>query len=294
LAEKFEGFFIDHVPRRQNAHADALASLATSLALPAEMTEKVLVASHDLYCPGFSLEEVKTITDIMEILEISSVPEPRDWRFPYIDFVLYDILPDDSKEAAAVKRKSARFYYNAISRTLYRRSYDGILLRCLSRKEAQEVLKEAHDDTCGAHQPGPKLWDRLRRLGYYWPKMITDAIAYARRCHACQIHGDFIHQAPGHLHPTMQSWSFEMWGMDIIGPINPPTSKGHRYILAITEYFFKWAEDIPLKEVKIVDVIKFIKHHVIYHFGVPRRIVHDNGSQFVSRPFQKFCNKFRI
>ena len=85
LAEKFEGFFIDHVPRRQNAHANALASLATSLALPAEMTEKVLVANRDLYCLGFSLEEVKTITDIMEILEISSGPEPRDWRFPYID-----------------------------------------------------------------------------------------------------------------------------------------------------------------------------------------------------------------
>ena len=124
--------------------------------------------------------------------------------------------------------------------------------------------------------------------------MITDAIAYAKRCHACQIHGDFIHQAPGSLHLTAQSWPFEMWGMDVIGPINPPTSKGHRFILAITDYFSKWAEAIPLKEVKAVDVIKFIKHHVIHRFGVPRRIVHDNGPQFVSQPFQRFCNKFRI
>jgi hypothetical protein len=74
------------------------------------------------------------------------------------------------------------------------------------------MLKEAHEGTCGAHQPGPKLWDRLRRLGYYWPRMITDAIAYARRCHACQILGDFIHQAPGPFHPTSQLWPFEMWG----------------------------------------------------------------------------------
>ena len=146
----------------------------------------------------------------METLEISTSPEPRDWQFPYIDYVLYDILPDDSKEAAAIKRKAPRFYYNAVMRTLYHRSYDGILLWCLSRKEAQEALKEAHDGTCGAHQPGPKLWDRLRRLGYYWPKMVSDAVAYARRCHACQIHGDFIHQAPGHLHPTTLSWLFEM------------------------------------------------------------------------------------
>jgi len=55
----------------------------------------------------------------------------------------------------------------------------------MSHEEAQEALKEAHDGTCGAHQLGPKLGYRLRRLGYYWPKMIPDAIAYAKRCNAC-------------------------------------------------------------------------------------------------------------
>ena len=82
--------------------------------------------------------------------------------------------------------------------------------------------------------------------------------------------------------------------MDVVGPISPPSSKGHRFILGITDYFFKWAEDIPLREVKASDVVKFVKHHVIYHFGVPRRIVHDNGPQFVSQTFQRFCNKFRF
>ena len=147
---------------------------------------------------------------------------------------------------------------------------------------------------CGAHQPSPKLAYRLQRLGYYWPKMIADAITYAKRCHACQVHGDFIHQAPGYLHSTTSTWPFEMWGMDVVGPISPPSSKGHRFILAITDYFSKWAEAIPLKEVKSSDVIKFVKHHVIYRFGVPRRIVHDNGPQFVSQAFQRFCAKFRI
>ena len=106
--------------------------------------------------------------------------------------------------------KASRFYYNAITRTLYSRSYDGILLRCLSHKEAHEALREVYDSTYVAHQLGPKLGDRLRRLGYYWLKMISDSIAYARRCHACQIYGDFIHQTPGHLYPTSSSWPLEM------------------------------------------------------------------------------------
>jgi len=86
---------------------------------------------------------------------------------------------------------------------LYCRSYDVILLCYLSNTEVQEVIKEAHYGICGVHQPGPKLKDRLHRLGYYWQKMIVDAVQYTRRCKACQIHADFIHQSPELLHPTV-------------------------------------------------------------------------------------------
>jgi len=147
---------------------------------------------------------------------------------------------------------------------------------------------------CEAYQPDSKLGDRLQRLGYYWAKMIPDAIAYAKRCHAYQVHGDFIHQASGHLRSTTSTWPFEMWGMDVICPISPPSSKGHQFNLAITDFFSKWTEAIPLREVKASDVIKFVKHHVIYCFGVSRRIVHDNGPQFIGQAFQRFYNRFRI
>jgi len=115
--------------------------------------------------------------------------------------------------------------------------------------------------------------------------MIPDAIAYAKRYHACQIHGDFIHQAPGHLHLTTSSWPFKIWEIDVVDPISAPSSKGHWFILFITGYFSKLAEAIPLKEVKTSDAIKFIKHHVVYCFGVPRWIIHDNGPQFINQAF---------
>jgi len=188
MAEKFENFYIDHVPRQQNAHADALASLAAFFALPAEATEKVLIYSPDLYYPKFALEDDQMPTGDLQVkktLETSARLKLRDWRFPFIDYILYGIWLDDPKEAAAIQRKVPKFYYNTITRTLYHRLYDRILLHCLLHKKAQEALKEAHDGMCGAHQPGPELGDRLQRLGYYWPKMIPDAIAYAKRCHTC-------------------------------------------------------------------------------------------------------------
>jgi len=119
-------------------HADALASLAASLVLSAGAAEKILVYNHDLYCPKFTFEESQTPKgdlQVEEALETSIGLELRDWRFPFIDFILYDISPDDPKEATVIRRKAPRFYYNAITRTLYRRSYDGILLRCLSYKK---------------------------------------------------------------------------------------------------------------------------------------------------------------
>ena len=125
----------------------------------------------------------------------------------------------------------------------------------------------------------------MHRLSYYWLTMITDAIKYAQRCKAYQIHADFIHQPPELLHPTVASWPFEAWRIDIVGPISPSSTKGHRFILAITNYFSKWAEAILHIEVKTSNVVNFTKHHVIYRFGVPRLISHDNGPQFASQVF---------
>src|SRR4051812_38955685 len=109
--------------------------------------------------------------------------------------------------------------------------------------------------------------------------MMSNTINYAKRCHTRQIHSNFKHQLMGVLASTKATWLFEMWGMDVIGPLNMSLSRRHCFILAITNYFSKWAEVIPLTEVKATDVVKFVQHDVIYRFGVPWRILHDNGTQ---------------
>lgn len=70
-------------------------------------------------------------------------------------------------------------------------------------REAHEILWNAYDITCGAYQMGPKLSDRIQRFRHYWSTMNADAVKYVRRYHACQIHGDFIYHAPGHLHSRL-------------------------------------------------------------------------------------------
>ena len=107
-----------------------MASLAASLALSPGVVEKILVYNYNMYCPRVTFEDRQKLIggcQAKEAFEMSVGPEPRDWRFPYIDYALYGILPNDPKEVAAIRRKAPKFYYNAITRTLYRRSHDGIL-----------------------------------------------------------------------------------------------------------------------------------------------------------------------
>jgi hypothetical protein len=69
------------------------------------------------------------------------------------------------------------------------------------------------------------------------------------------------------MNPIIKPWPFKGWGMDMIGKINPPSSKGHQYILAITDYFTKWVEAIPMKSVTSKDVINFNKSMLFIGLG---------------------------
>jgi hypothetical protein len=90
------------------------------------------------------------------------------------------------------------------------------------------------------------------------------------------------------MNPIIKPWPFRGWGMDMIGKINPPSSKGHQFILAVTDYFTKWVEAVPMKSVTSRDVINFVKEHDIHRFGIPQTITTDGGSVFISDEFKKF------
>ena len=82
--------------RFQKTKAHALAKLAATLALPIDTTYHLTVATRCLVCP-------KHVLETNEVYVTSIGFEPRDWRFPLIDYALHDILPDDPKEAASIR-----------------------------------------------------------------------------------------------------------------------------------------------------------------------------------------------
>ncbi|KAG9458214.1 hypothetical protein H6P81_002722 [Aristolochia fimbriata] len=284
---------LHHVPRSENGPADALAGIAASLAHLDERPNQVPVCEQWVIPPPAEEETEELTEEIEESLPISaSQSETRDWREPIVNFLRHGTLPVDLRERVQIRPAAPRYVF--LHDILYRRSYEGLLLRCLSKEEGSQVLKETHIGICGAHQAGPKLHLQVKRLGYYWPSMLRDAIEIARTCKQCQIHADYIHQAPEPLHPTVASWPLEAWGMDIIGPISPKSDSDRQYILAATDYFSKWAEASAYLEVKATTVVDFIRTQIIYRYGVPRYIMTDNGTPFKNKVMDHFCEKFRI
>ena len=78
--------------------------------------------------------------------------------------------------------------------------------------------------------------------------------------------------------------------MDMIGQINPPSSKDHQWVLAVTDYSTKWVEAIPMRSMATKDVINFVKEDIIHRFGIPQTITTDGGSVFISQEFRKFAD----
>jgi ribonuclease HI len=167
LEASFEGFSVKNVPRGGNEHADLLAkSTAQGLPLPLEVFFETIKAP---------------LVELMEraVLAISPV-HSEDWRTEIISFLQGNCLLDVK---VYNKRMEARTRpYVIIQRELYKHGVCSPLLKCLSRTEGQELMKEIHAGLCGSHIGSRPLLGKVFRQGFYWPNAASDAADLVQKC----------------------------------------------------------------------------------------------------------------
>jgi ribonuclease HI len=171
LEASFEDFSLKNIPRGENEHADLLAKSATQgLPLPPEVFFETIKA------PSVELME-------RAVLAISPV-HSEDWRTEIISFLQGNCLSDDE---AYNKRMEARTRpYVIIEGELYKHGVCSPLLKCLSRAEGIELMKEIHAGLCGSHIGSSPLLGKVFRQGFYWPKAVSDAAELVQKCENCQ------------------------------------------------------------------------------------------------------------
>ncbi|XP_048626928.1 uncharacterized protein LOC125597348 [Brassica napus] len=255
INQNFKSCKLTQIPREQNSQADALANLWSALEANSQMSTPLLV----LQLPA-TLEEPPSE-------EVSAVEEGETWMTPLVRYLEADILPEDRNKARKIKKQAARYCIS--QEKLYRRSFSGPYLRCVTPREAARIFVELHEGDCGTNSSGKSLVLRARKAGYYLPTMAADADKQAKHCDKCQRHSPVSKLPPKNLKSISSPWPFRKWGMDIVGKF--PMVPGQKvFLLIVTDYFSKWVKVEALSSITNLQIYKFLWTYVITLFGVPR------------------------
>jgi hypothetical protein len=180
--------------------------------------------------------------------------DPDDWRTPLVRYLESPGHIADRK----VRRQTLK--YVILDSILYRRTIDSLLLQCLGSDQSRITMGEVHEGICGTHRSTHEIKWLLRRAGFYWSTMPNDCFRYYKGYESRQKSEDVQLAPTAMLHPIIKPWPFRRWALDFISQIHPASSKCHQFVLVATDYFTKWTEAVPLKNMTYREVIRFISN----------------------------------
>ncbi|CAH9118568.1 unnamed protein product [Cuscuta europaea] len=276
LLKAFETHEITQIPRAENAEADILSKFSSDTPEHISKIAKV----EELSMSSIHASHVLCIQQ-----------RPGDWISDIMTFITTGELPQDEERAKLAKLRAPT--YTIEDDKLYKRSYNGTLLRCLHQDEAEVAMEEVHCGVCSSHQGPFSMSRRLVVQNYFWPTMAHDCADLARKCTACQVLQKASGRPAVNYAPVSTAIPFSRWGIDLVGPL-PRAAGNNRYIIVAVDYFTKWVEAEPLASITGARCQKFVHKNVITRFGVPQEIISDNGTQFEATPFHELLREWGI
>ncbi|CAF4644584.1 unnamed protein product, partial [Rotaria sp. Silwood1] len=145
------------------------------------------------------------------------------------------------------------------------------------------ILQTYHDTPAnGAHFGRDKTIYKIKQR-YFWPSMYKDINNYVKSCITCAQYNPSRQKTPGKLRPIKPPEGvWQLVSMDFHGPINPPSRRGNKYIICLTDILSKFVVAKAVRDNTAQTVAKFLKEEIISKFGTPRCILTDNGTHFTS------------
>lgn len=70
---------------------------------------------------------------------------------------------------------------------------------------------------------------------------------------------------------------FARIAIDLVGPLSPPSSAGHRYILTLIDFASGFPDAVPLKDIDSISVAEALLA-VFSRVGIPREVLSDRGT----------------
>ncbi|XP_055932231.1 uncharacterized protein K02A2.6-like [Argiope bruennichi] len=117
---------------------------------------------------------------------------------------------------------------------------------------------------------------------------LQDVIAFCQQCKECQLAKRINQKDRVPITPVARpELPFQVVNIDIIGPIDPPSAKGHRYILYLVDEHTRWAEVVPLTSLAAKATCEALLT-IFMRTGMPNIMASDNGTNFNASLTQEF------
>lgn len=152
------------------------------------------------------------------------------------------------------------------------------------------VVRAAHDEM--GHFAVEKTLYRL--CEHYWfPKMREYVENYISCCIQCLFNKKKSGKKEGFLHPIPKgSDPMGLVHIDHLGPF-PKSKRGNIHLIAVIDAFTKFSFLRAVKSTKTKYVLEFLRD-IFSTYGVPRKIISDQGSAFTAKKFTMFCQQNNI
>ena len=118
---------------------------------------------------------------------------------------------------------------------------------------------------------------------FYWPSMCADIRDYCRSCDKCQRMSAKERVRPVPLQPLpVIAESFSRVAIALVGPLSPPSSEGHCYIVTLIDFSTGFTEPMLIKGIDTISVFEALLT-IFARVGIPRKILSNRGTQFTSQ-----------
>ncbi|XP_074291045.1 uncharacterized protein LOC141617799 [Silene latifolia] len=156
LEKYFEEIHYVHLPREEIQFADALSKLVALVNIPDHIDNMPLCV------------EQRSAPSYINEINGSEEDEIEPWYTSILKFKDTGEYPDnlDARGKRALWMLSTHFV-EANGGQLYKKTAQGVLLRCIDQKIADKVMEEVHDGEYGPHMNTHVLTRKIMRLGYY-------------------------------------------------------------------------------------------------------------------------------
>jgi transposase InsO family protein len=269
-------FTVSYKEGKQNANADVMSRLPElGTADDAQETNALELVELKM---GISLDEIRqaqaehpTVVTVMTLVD----NQEAEW-------------PINAKMRPFYDKREELFIQDDI---LCRQVNDELIQIILPPSLHDKALQFYHDEAAAGHAGIDRTEGRWSQ-DYYWPNARKIIATYIRACEVCQKFKPSKENTKAELQPIVSRYPMDIIEIDFVGPL-PTSGRQNRFILSIIDHFSKFAVAMPTQRQDTATVIDCMTKFCS-QFGIPTRILSDQGRSLISHDFLEWCKAWGI